>query len=395
MYRTLTLKPDKLASISFRHPWIFSGALTGRPDDLPHGSVVYVTDPPGTILGTGTYSAHGTIAIRVFDFGKAYLDIDWFTQKIREANDRRRLWGYGDGTNVTGYRVVFGESDGIPGLVVDRYDTVLVIQLSTAGIENLRHEIVEALIKVFKPSTILERSDLVSRRDEQLSEVSNQLYGEKPGCVEFRENGLKFFANPADGQKTGFYLDQKDLRTEILHLTRDRSVLNLFSYTGASGVAALVGGAKSLHQIDASEAALGLCSLQIGLNGLTNGSASTESVDIFKWLGANPTDRYDVVLVDPPALIKSQRDTEAGRKAYHFVNRAAMRLVNPGGLFITSSCSAFFTEDDFCHTLRRGSVQNGVYLNLLKVVRQSSDHPVSVYFPEAAYLKTLVCQVNR
>lgn len=394
MYRSVMLKPDKLASISFRHPWIFSGALTGRPDDLPHGSIVYVVDPFGTILGTGTYSAHGTIAVRVFEFGKAELNVEWFTRKIREAEGRRRLWGYGDGTDTTGYRVVFGESDSIPGLVVDRYASALVIQLSTAGIEQLRPEIVEALIKVFNPTTIVERSDVVSRRDEQLNEVSNLLYGEKAGCIEFQENGLKFFANPVEGQKTGFYLDLKDLRLKIRHLTKDRTVLNLFSYTGSCGVAALAGGAKSLHQIDASEAALGLCSHQIGLNGLSNGHATYESADIFKWLGASPPERYDVVMIDPPALIKSQRDTEAGRKAYHFVNRAAMRMVNPGGLFVTSSCSAFFTEDDFCHTLRRGSVQNGVHLNLLKVVRQSPDHPVSVYFPESAYLKTLICQVN-
>ncbi|MBK7143556.1 MAG: class I SAM-dependent rRNA methyltransferase [bacterium] len=394
MYQSLMLKPDKLASISFRHPWIFSGALVRRPEDLPHGSIVYVTDPNGVILGTGTYSAHGTIAIRVFEFGKAELHVDWFIRKFKEAEQRRHLWGFGGESATTGYRVVFGESDSVPGLVVDRYDSTLVIQLSTAGSEHLRPVIVDALIAAYKPKAIIERSDVVSRRDEQLNDISNLLYGEHAGRVEFAENGLKFLADPMDGQKTGFYLDQKDLRRQIRVLARGRSVLNLFSYTGSAGVAAIAGGATRLHQLDASEPALAQCGKHLLLNGFKEEQTTTESCDIFKWLGANPEERYDMVLIDPPALIKSQRDAEAGRRAYHFVNRAAMRLINPGGLLITSSCSAFFTEDDFSHTLRRASVQNGIHLHLLQVVRQSVDHPVSIYFPESSYLKSYICQVG-
>jgi 23S rRNA (cytosine1962-C5)-methyltransferase len=394
MYQSLSLKPDKLASISFRHPWIFSGALTRRPDDVPHGSIVYVTDPQGTVLGTGTYSAHGTIAIRVFEFGKAELNVAWFVERFREARQRRQVWGFGNGSATTGFRAVFGESDLLPGIVVDQYDNVLVIQLSTAGSEQLRPVILEALIAACKPAAIVERSDVVSRRDEQLGEISSLLYGHNPGCVEFMEMGLKFVANPMEGQKTGFYLDQKDLRWHIRQFSKGRTVLNLFSYTGSAGVAAVAGGATKVHQLDASEAALELCGQHLQLNGLDTDIATTECCDIFKWLGANPTERYDMVLVDPPALIKSQRDAEAGRKAYHFVNRAAMRLVRPGGLFITSSCSAFFTEDDFSHTLRRASVQNGVHLHLLQTIRQSADHPVSIYFPESAYLKSLICQTG-
>lgn len=394
MYQSLSLKPDKLASISFRHPWIFSGALTRRPEEIPHGSIVYVTDPLGTILGTGTYSAHGTIAVRVFEFGRAELHVDWFVHKFKQAEMRRFLWGFGDASPTTGFRVVFGESDSLPGIVVDRYGSVLVIQLSTAGSEQLRPVILEALIRAFKPHAIVERSDVVSRRDEQLSEISTLLYGENPGQVEFVENDLKYLANPMEGQKTGFYLDQKDLRVQIKRLARGRSVLNLFSYTGSAGVAAMAGGALRVHQLDASEPALQICGKQLALNGFCAEKSTTECCDIFKWLGANPTDRYDMVMIDPPALIKSQRDAEAGRKAYHFINRAAMRLVSPGGLFISSSCSAFFTEDDFSHTLRRASVQNNVHLHLLQIVRQSVDHPVSIYFPESAYLKTFICQVG-
>lgn len=393
-YSSVTLKTDKVATVAFRHPWIFSGALVRRPEDVPHGALVRVNDSQGHLLGVGTYSAYGTIAVRVFDFKPATLNTEWFIEKIKRAYERRLMLGFGGDSDTNGFRVVFGEADGIPGLVVDLYDTVLVMQLSTAGLDNLRQEVIEALISVFKPLAIIERSDIASRKDEHLQDVTGVQYGTEVEEVHFRENGLCFAAYPLLGQKTGFYLDQKDLRREIRFLAKDKEVLNLFSYTGSAGVAALAGGASSVHQIDASEVALSHCARQLELNNLDWTHHTTQAADVFKWLGAGPEGRWDMVIIDPPALIKSQRDAESGRKAYHFINRAAMRLVKPGGAFVTSSCSAFFNDDDFMHTLRRASVQDNLQLDVLKVVRQGADHPVSIYFPESSYLKTFICLVH-
>jgi len=395
MYPVVRLKAGKEANAVFRHPWIFSGALEQIPADFPNGSIVSISDNRGRIIGTGTFSAQSMIAIRVFEFGPALIDNDWIRRKISSADKLRLIHGYGHLKQTTGYRVVFGEADGFPGLVVDRYGDVFVIQLSTVGLEPLRDIIVESIVDIFKPRTIIERSDLPVRKEEGLEEVAAVRYGQDTGPTEFLENGLKFVADTMYGQKTGFYLDQKDLRREIMQYAHCRKVLNLFSYTCSAGVAALKGGARSALNIDSSEAALLLAAKLTEINEIPANNFMTECADVFGWLSKRDEPDYDMVILDPPALIKSQEDFEAGRKAYHFVNRAAMRLVNDDGLLITSSCSAFFTEEDMAFTLRRASVQTGLHIDLLKIVRQSPDHPISVYFPESAYLKTFICRIAR
>ncbi len=395
MYPTLTLKPNKLTSVLHRHPWIFSGALKEKPAQLPHGELVQVVDADGRILGVGTCSGKSMIAVRLFEFGEAELNRVWFLRKIREADERRQLLGYGPGSSTSGYRVVFGESDSLPGLIVDRYDDVLVVQLSTAGLEPLREMIVGVLVELFQPRAIVERSDLSVRNEEGLDAVTAVRDGSDPGEVKFTENGLTFHADPVRGQKTGFFLDQKELRREIRALAKGRRVLNLFSYTGSCGVAALAGGAVAVHQIDSSEPALAQSAQQFALNKLDAQAVSNECADVFQWLNSHAEPSYDMVILDPPALIKSHKDLDNGRKAYHFLNRAAMRLVVDGGLLVSSSCSQFFAEDDLLMTLRKGSVQAGTELKLLRVVRQAPDHPVSLYFPESSYLKSVIGQVAR
>jgi 23S rRNA (cytosine1962-C5)-methyltransferase len=395
MYPILRLKAGKEANVIFRHPWIFSGALANIPDDLAHGSLVHVVDSGEQIIATGTYSAKSMIAVRVFDFGKADIDKDWFRARFTEADALRAILGYGSSGLTSGYRLVFGESDRVPGLIVDRYDDVLVIQLATAGLEQMRDLIIEVLVDLFHPRSIVERSDIAVRKEDNLEETSALRYGSDPGRVEFRENGLRFTADVNFGQKTGFYLDQKELRKEIRAQAHGRAVLNLFSYTGAASVAALAGGAKSVLNIDSSESSLELCRVHAEMNGIAPGLSASESGDVFGWLSTRYNPDYDMVLMDPPALIKSQVDISVGRKAYHFLNRAAMRLIKDYGLLVTSSCSAFFREEDFTFTLRRASVQAGVRLELLQIVRQSPDHPISLYFPESYYLKSFICRVRR
>lgn len=395
MYPILTLARGKEANVIHRHPWIFSGAIAGKPDALHDGAIVRVADERGRTLGTGTYSRRSSIAVRVFEFAEAELDRAWFARRFAEADARRQLLGFGPNTHTTGYRVVFGEADGLPGIVVDRYGSVLTVQLSTAGAEMLRETIVNALAEVFPGAVIVERSDMPSRRDEGLEPRNETVRGELAEPVPFTEYGLRFLADPLTGQKTGFYLDQKDLRVAVRGLAADRKVLNLFSYTGAAGVAALAGGASHVLNVDSSASALERCREHAALNGFAPEIMESAESDVFQFLSTERPERYGMVLLDPPAIIKSLKDAEEGRKAYHFLNRAALRLVEDGGIFVTSSCSHHLPEEDLAFTLRRASVQAGVHLDVLAAVRQAADHPFSVYFPESSYLKSFVCRVRR
>ena len=409
MYKIVTLATGKEANVAFRHPWIFSGALASIADDLEHGDFVSVLDKNGKVLGTGTYSANTSIAVRVWAFHDVKLDEAFLKERLQMAQERRSFLGYGPGTHTTGYRLVFGEVDGLPGLVVDRYDDVLVMQIATMGMDRQRDMIVKALVDVFQPRIVIERSDMPVRREEKLEPVVAVRHGdatmEGPLFVDFLENGVKLRADVVGGQKTGFYFDQKELRRFFVgrsgqaareqHMAKDRRVLNLFSYSGGTGLAVALSGAKSVQNLDGSEAALALAAENAKLNGLDEKVFSTEKADVFQWLGEHTEPEWDMVIMDPPALIKNSRETEEGKKAYHFLNRAAIRLVKDGGIFITSSCSHFLPEEDLAFILRRASVQIGVRLDIISVIRQAPDHPLSVYFPEAAYLKTFVCRVVR
>jgi 23S rRNA (cytosine1962-C5)-methyltransferase len=396
MQPMVTLRIGKETNAAFRHPWIFSGAIEKRTADVEHGDVVTVVDQSGEVVGTGTYSSTSSIAVRLFAFGDATLDQAWFEEAFRKADARRKLLGFDAyGTDAVAYRVVFGEADGVPGLVVDRYGDVLVVQISTAGMDRLRETVVAALAETFKPRSIYERSDLRVRQEEGLKEASGLLYGDEPGEIEFVEDGLRFVADVVGGQKTGFFLDQRPLRAIIRRVASGRRVLNLFSYSGAASIAAMKGGAKSVHNVDLSSAALELGRRQAEMNGLDASAFTVQESDVFQYMGEEREPSFDMVIVDPPAFIKSARDGESGRKAYHFLNRAALQLVRDGGVFVTSSCSHFLPEEDLAFILRRASVQADVQLDLLDVVRQSPDHPQSVYFPESSYLKSFVCQVTR
>lgn len=376
-YPIIQLKAGREASVGFRHPWIFSGALDVIPDGLQAGEFVYIADRNDRVIATGSYEGDANIAVRVFDFSEVTIDEAWISRALEIAYSRRILLGYGPDTDTTGYRLVFSEADSLPGLIIDRYADVLVLQISTAGMRACLPVVLDACKKIFQPKAIIDKS----------KDVGEIVHGSVDAAVQFLEHGMKFAADVVHGQKTGFYLDQKDLRQYVAKYAKDKNVLNLFSYTGATSSAALLGGALSVHNVDESEAALA----QIDVHP----KMTCEQADVFSWLNDNKDPAYDMVILDPPALTKTKKDKEAAAKAYHFLNRAAMRLVKDGGIFVTSSCSHFFTEDDLAFTLRRASVQAGVELDVLHVVHQAPDHPFSVYWSEGLYLKSFVCRIRR
>jgi 23S rRNA (cytosine1962-C5)-methyltransferase len=395
----LHLKPGKENILLQRHPWIFSGALE-RFDQITHGAICQLTTETGEIVATGTFSNRGGIAFRVFDWSPVSLDTEWMQQKIKLAHRRRELLGLAgeiDSPNKSGYRIVHAEADSLPGIIIDRYADTLVFQLSTAGADGLRQTILDALQSLFLQCNIVERSDSHSRTSEGLpanctSHVNKSIDADLTS-VQFEQDGMRFLAHPLTGQKTGFYLDQRDLRVALRKLSHGRRVLNLFSYTGTLGLAAALGGASSVHHVDASDESLECVRKHWELNECET-AFSIETADIFQWLGQTHHETFDMVILDPPALIKSQKDAESGQRGYHFLNRAAMRLLSPGGILVSSSCSQYFSQDDLMTTIRRSAIQNQREADLLAVVHQSGDHPRSLYFSESDYLCSLVCVVR-
>ncbi len=312
----------------------------------------------------------------------------------QNGNDKKNGFQQSQNGDTTGYRVLFGESDGFPGFIVDKYNDVIVIQISIAGVNKLRDVIIDCLKELFNPRAIVERSDSPSRKEEGMESETNVISGDNVDKVVFKESGINFCANVLSGQKTGFYFDQREVRKVVKSLAKDRRVLNLFSYTGATGIYAMLGGALNVHNVDSSVPALELCKENAGLNSIDLKKFSTESADVFQWIAKQTEQVYDMIIIDPPALIKSQRSIKDGFKAYHFINRASLRILTPGGVLVTSSCSQHFGEQDFVTTLRRAALQSDRKVDVLDFIKQSSDHPVSLYFPESYYLKTFVCYIN-
>ena len=393
-YPVIRLKKGRESSAAYGHPWIFSGAIAAKPDGLAHGSFVHAANADGEIIGTGSYSSSGAIAIRLFDAASVAIDKSWFVDRIHEADTRRRLLGLGPDTPTTAYRVLHGEADGAPGLVVDRYADTVVFQIATAALDSLRHDIVAALGEALAPRAIVERSDSSSRREEGLAEVNAVHAGEVTSPVEFTENGVALLADILSGQKTGFFLDQRELRARLRALAKGRRALNLFSYTGAASLFALLGGAPAAHNVDASQPALDMALEMAGRHGFSE-RVTQERADVFQWVSQRREADYDMVIMDPPSIIKSRKDAENGARAYHFLNRAALRLVRDGGIFATSSCSQLLPEDEFAALLRRAATQSNTRLYTLAALRQPPDHPLSPYFPEGAYLKSYVFEVRR
>lgn len=392
----IVLKPSKDVPIRAGHPWIFSEAIaqdvTGEA-----GMLVEIISDKNEFLGIGTWNGNTSIRVRLLTRERETIDASFFQKRFTklDAWKRPRLPSLTDG-----YRLVHAEADGLPGLIVDRYDQTIVFQLHTAGMDRLRTEVVQALKETFQPQAIVERSDIEVRKQEGLSDQPISVHlGTIDQPVLFKENGLTFLADVLAGQKTGFFLDQRDVRIAVGQRAKDKRVLNLFGYSGAFSVHAMNGGAKFVTTVDVSRKALELAQRNVELNKFDPEDESTclfLEADVLDLLRDEkiPGAPYDLIICDPPAFAKTSRHLPQAIKAYTDINAACLRQLKPGGILVTSSCSGRLTPEDFRSLLRIAAGRAKRDVRLLDWIGHPIDHAERLAFPEGRYLKTAVLEVT-
>jgi len=390
----IILKTEREKSLQRRHPWIFSGAVECIDGAPASGDTVAVRDAAGSFLAWTAYNPDSQITARVWSWQeKEVIDKAFFHQRIANALAARRTLAVGQTGN--GMRIVHGESDGLPGLIVDKYGEVLVMQLGSAGPEHWRETIADILQALCAPVCIYERSDSDGRELEGLPKRNGIVRGKLPEQVEVIENGLRFAVDVATGQKTGYYLDQRDNRALTGTLANDRDVLNCFCYTGGFSLYALRGGAKSVLSIDSSQEALQIAQTNVGLNGLDASKAEWQCADVFEALRKlrDQNRKFDLIVLDPPKFAPTAAFAEKASRAYKDINLLGFKLLRPGGLLFTYSCSGGISDDLFQKIIAGAALDAGVDAQIVKKLHAAPDHPVLLSFPEGAYLKGLVLRV--
>lgn len=389
----VVLRKGKEVSIQRYHPWIFSGAiqkLEGQPTD---GSWVEVSDFRGSLLGFGHYQ-NGSIAVRMLSFRPHPPEKDFWVNKFSDARALRQCAGLPT-ADTNAFRLIHGEGDGLPGLIVDYYDGVLVMQAHDAGMHRDRHNIAQSLQEVFgtaitaiyyKSQSTLPGKMRDSASDEYLMGVA------EPKKVVL-ENGNRFYVDWQIGQKTGFFLDQRDNRKLLGSFAREKKVLNTFCYTGGFSIYALTAGASLVHSVDASQKAIDLTRENVALNGFDPDIHECFAADTFDFLKERK-DQYDVIIVDPPAFAKHRDARHQAVKGYQRLNAEAMRAIQPGGVLFTFSCSQVVDRQLFYDTIVSSAIQSGRQVSVLHHLSQPADHPVSMFHPEGEYLKGLVLYVR-
>lgn len=389
---TLILKPGREKSLLRRHPWIFSGAVdkvTGSPRP---GETVEVRDAQGNWLARAAYSPTSQIRARVWTFDpEEAVNADFFRRRIQSALNRRDAAGLKQDSDAI--RLVHAESDGLPGLVVDRYGEILVLQSLTAGCEFWRETLADLLLEQTGAAAIYERSDADVRELEGLSARAGLLRGAlHSSLIKIYEHGLKFIVNLETGHKTGFYLDQRANRKRVGELAQGRDVLNCFCYTGGFSIHAAAGGAKSVLSVDTSGEALALGRENAQLNGMQAESLDWLEADVFTALRKfrDQNRSWDLILLDPPKFAPTAAQSEKAARGYKDINRLAFKLLRPGGILVTFSCSGGIDAALFQKIVASAALDAGVDAQIVEYLAQGPDHPVSLHFPEGAYLKGLV-----
>lgn len=383
-------------SLRRKHPWVFSRGISKIEGEPGLGDTVDVYTHEGQWLAKAAYSPHSQIRARVWSFEKEAIDTAFFVKRIQQAQLLRDDLIERDG--LTGYRLIAAESDGLPGITIDKYQDFLVCQLLSAGAECQKDALVEALKQCFPTCSIYERSDVAVRKKEGLEERVGVLHGElPPKSVVIEENGVKISVDIVGGHKTGFYLDQRDSRFQSMKYVKNKDVLNCFSYTGGFGLYALKGGAKRVINADVSQPALDTAKFNAELNefDISKKRAVFLNADVFKLLREyrDQGTRFDVVVMDPPKFAESKAQLDGACRGYKDINMLAMQILNPGGTLLTYSCSGLMDQVLFQKIIADAALDAGRDVKFVERFEQAADHPTDTAYPEGFYLKGFACKV--
>lgn len=390
-YPQIILHKGKEFSMQRRHPWVFSGAISRKDASLKEGDLVEVYSNKNEFLGIGYFAAGGSISVRIISFEKTTIDQDFWTRKIEKAWIYRQKLGILNAqTNVC--RIFFGEGDGVPGLILDYYDGHVVVQSHSWGVYLQKEYIVKAIQNVLGSAL----KSIYDKSAETLSKAfagkteNGFLFGTEQDIV-VKENGYLFRIDFIKGQKTGFFIDQRDNRQLLADYSKNKTVLNTFSYTGGFSVYAAAAGAKAVHSVDVSAPAIALCDQNIALNNCHNHESF--AIDTFDFL-KDKKDVYDIIVLDPPAFAKSRDSKHQAVIGYKRLNSMAMKLIKPNGIIFTFSCSGVVDKMLFYNTVTAAALEAGRNIKLLHYLYQPPDHPVTPFFAEGEYLKGMVLWVE-
>ncbi|WP_286272802.1 class I SAM-dependent methyltransferase [Thalassotalea hakodatensis] len=396
MSARIYLKDGREKSLKRKHPWIFSKAINKIKGKPMLGDTVDILDNKGKWLAKGAYSPESQISIRVWSFiENEDIDQSFFYKKIQDALTRRQWFINRDG--LTGYRLIAGESDGLPGITIDKYNNLIVCQLLSAGAEFQRYTLVNVLQQLFPDCHIYERSDVDVRKKEGLAPVTGWLTEAQDSTATIiEEHGLKIHVDVAKGHKTGFYLDQRDARALAGKYSSGKTVLNCFSYTGTFALHCAANNAKEVTNVDVSQQALDLAKENIALNGLSDCKVNYVKEDVFKLLRQYKKEntKFDMIILDPPKFVDSKAQLTSACRGYKDINMIAMQLLNPGGLLLTFSCSGLLEVGLFQKVVADAALDAGKTVHFIERTMQAADHPIASNYPEGYYLKGLVCQVS-
>ncbi|MGL0960199.1 class I SAM-dependent methyltransferase [Vibrio vulnificus] len=396
MSAAIYLVKGREKSVVRRHPWIFSRGIDRVEGNPQLGETVDVYGHDGKWLAKAAYSPESQIRARVWSFEKQEINKAFFVKRIQDAQLLREDVIERDG--LTGYRLIAAESDGMPGVTIDRYQNFFVCQLLSAGAEYQKQNIVDALVEVFPDCNVYERSDVSVRKKEGLKETTGVLHGEiPPKSVVIEENGVKISVDIVGGHKTGFYLDQRDSRQQAMKYVKDKEVLNCFSYTGGFGLYALKGGAKRVINADVSQPALDTAKFNAELNefDISKKRAVFLNADVFKLLREyrDQGTTFDVVIMDPPKFAESKAQLNGACRGYKDINMLAMQILKPGGTLLTYSCSGLMDQVLFQKIIADAAVDAGRSVKFVERFEQAADHPTDTAYPEGFYLKGFACKV--
>jgi 23S rRNA (cytosine1962-C5)-methyltransferase len=391
--KTIRLKKGKDESLRRFHPWVFSGAIANLPDAIEEGDLVVVESHEKEVIGVGHYQI-GSIAVRILEFGADALPDNFFQSRLNAAYEMRRGLGLIRQDNDC-FRLVHGEGDFLPGLVVDVYGKTAVVQAHSPGMHFCRQEIADALLNIPEAGivNIYYKSETTLPFKAQLDPVNEYIVGGFDTNVA-TENGLKFNIDWLRGQKTGFFVDQRDNRSLLQHYAKDRNVLNMFCYTGGFSVYAMRGGAKMVDSVDSSAKAITLTDENIALNFPGDTRHRSFAIDAFKYLADMKDGEYDLIILDPPAFAKHRNALKNGLLGYRKLNAKAFDKIRSGGILFTFSCSQVVTREMFRLAVFSAAAQSGRRVRILHQLTQPADHPINIYHPEGEYLKGLVLYVE-